>query len=198
MHASRLVGLVLVSGLVACSGAPQPKVFGTSPNLTPTVEVLGRDRVPMHLRIQLPQSAQVAAFFVVPGQGTQMLWPSDSTGSKPLPPGIQEVATWFATRTTVDDSSRLLRRPGRPPQNPDLPQGAPVGGQRQGGQFVESSYVLVYAAQDSLSYKTLNDRVIGVSLPGYTDEAFNTVTKLVRSATTGNGAWTAVAVPFRP
>jgi hypothetical protein len=127
-----------------------------------------------------------------------MLWPADSTGSRPLPAGVQEIATWFATRS-VTDSTRLLRRPQRPPPSTtDVQQGGSGGGQRSGSPFGVESFILVYAAQDSLSFKTLNDRVIGVSLPGYTDEAFNTVTKLVRAATTGNGAWTAIAVPFRP
>jgi hypothetical protein len=62
--------------------------------------------------------------------------------------------------------------------------------------MTSDAFVLVYASEDSLSLKSLNDRVIGVSLPGYTDEAFNTVTKLIRSTAAGTGAWSAIAVPF--
>src|SRR5689334_4981217 len=183
--------------LVACAGNPKPKTFGTASNLTPTVEVLGNDRLPLHLRVEMPQSAHVAAFYVVPGEGTQLLFPADSSGSKRLPAGTQEIATRFANRA-LNDTSRLLRRPGRAPAPVDV-QGVPQGGapgDRRANGVNETGYVLVYVSQDSLSYKTLNDRVIGVTIPGYSDEAFNTVTKLVRAASSGTSPWTANAVPF--
>ena len=97
------------------------------------------------------------------------------------------------------DSSRLLRRPGRPQPTGDAsgnPQGGSPGNSR--GSFQEQGFVLVYAAKDSLSFKVVNDRVIGVSIPGYADEALNAVTKLIRAASTGTGPWSAIAVPFRP
>jgi hypothetical protein len=196
---SRIATLAAL-GLIACAGNPKPKTFGTAADLTPAVEILGTTPLPLHLRIASPQPAYVAAFFVIPGQRIQKLYPTDSSGSQLLPAGAQDVATAFATRPTID-SSRLLRRPGRvqPPAGDASgnPQGGPPGGGR-GGQFQETGYVLVYAGQDSLSYKTLNDRVIGVSTPGYADEALNAVTKLIRAATTGNGRWSAIALPFRP
>jgi hypothetical protein len=180
----------------ACAGNPKPKTFGNAPDLTPMVEIVGNDRLPLHLRLDLPQSAHIAAFYVIPGQGTQMLYPADSTGSKPLPAGVQEVSTLFAVRPAID-SSRLLRRPQQratPPGDQGMPQG---GGQRRINGMEDAAFVLVYASKDPLTYQTLNDRVIGVSLPGYENEAFNTVTKLVRTAATGTGPWTAIAVPFR-
>jgi hypothetical protein len=182
---------------VACAGNPKPKTFGTASNLTPTVEILGNDRLPLHLRVEMPQSAHVAAFYVVPGEGTQLLFPADSSGSKVLPAGVQEISTRFANRA-LNDSSRLLRRPGRAPAPVDaqgIPQGG-VPGERRANGFNETGYVLVYVSQDSLSYKTLNDRVIGVTIPGYSDEAFSTVTKLVRGASSGSAPWAAIAVPF--
>ena len=198
MNHSRTLALVtLALAAAACAGNPKPKTFGTAPNLTPTVEILGNDRLPLHLRVEMPQAAHVAAFYVVPGEGTQLLFPADSSGSKRLPAGLQELTTRFANRA-LNDSSRLLRRPGRAPSPVDA-QGIPQGGepgQRRAVGMNEAGYVLVYVSQDSLSYKTLNDRVIGVSIPGYSDEAFNTVTKLVRGASSGNSPWTAIAVPF--
>ena len=141
----------------------------------------------------------MAAFYVVPGEGTQMLFPSDSVGSKRLPAGIQELSTAFANRA-LNDSSRLLRRPGRAPAPVDaqgIPQGGAPGDRRANG-IQEAGYVLVYVSQDSLDYKTLSDRVIGVTIPGYSDEAFNTVMKLVRGAAVGGAKsiWSAIAVPF--
>ncbi len=198
MHVYRFAILAVLAGAAACAGNPKPKTFGDAPDLTPVVEILGNDRLPLHLRVDLPQAAQVAAFYVIPGEGTQQLFPADSTGSKPLPAGVQEISTWFANRA-LNDSSRLLRRPQRAPPPVDaqgIPQGGAPGDQRANG-IQEAGYVLVYVSKDSLSYKTLNDRVIGVSLPGYFDEAFSTITKLLRQATTGAGKWTAIAVPFR-
>jgi hypothetical protein len=195
VHVTR-IALIGTLGIVACAGNPKPKTFGTGADLTPTVEILGTTPLPLHLRIAPPQPAYVAAFYVIPGQRIQKLFPTDSSGSQLLSPGVQEVATSYATRPTVD-SSRLLRRPGRvqpPVDASDNPQGRSSGSDR----FQETGFVLVYAAKDSLSYKTLNDRVIGVSIPGYADEALNAVTKLIRGATTGSGPWSAIAVPFRP
>jgi hypothetical protein len=191
------IPLTLALTLVGCAGNPKPKTFGPASNMTPTVEILGNDRLPLHLRVELPEAAQVAAFYVVPGEGTQQLYPADSTGSKRLPAGVQEIATRFANRA-LNDTSRLLRRPGRAPAPVDaqgIPQGG-VPGDRRANGFNEAGYVLVYVSQDSLSFKTLNERVIGVTIPGYSDEAFNTVTKLVRGASTGNAPWAAIAVPF--
>ena len=181
----------------SCAGNPKPKTFGTAAGLTPTVEVLGSDRLPLHLRVEMPEPAHVAAFYVVPGEGTQLLFPADSTGSKRLPAGIQEISTRFASRA-LNDSSRLLRRPTRTPPPVDA-QGIPQGGspgERRANGVNEVGYILVYVSQDSLDYRTLNDRVIGVTIPGYSDEAFSTVTKLVRTAARGSSPWTAIAVPF--
>ncbi|MEO5568587.1 MAG: hypothetical protein ABIR92_08845 [Gemmatimonadaceae bacterium] len=199
MNVTRSLSIGLAVALaVACAGNPKPKTFGTAPALTPTVEILGNDRLPLHLRVEMPEPAHVAAFYVVPGEGTQMLFPADSAGSKRLPAGVQEIATRFTNRA-LNDSSRLLRRSGRVPPPMDA-QGIPQGGapgDRRANSVLETGYVLVYVSQDSLDFKLLNDRVIGVTIPGYSDEAFNTVTKLVRGAAIGGKSeWTAIAVPF--
>ena len=191
-------GLVIAA---ACSGAPKPQVMGPAPSLTPTVELADNERLPAHLRLEQPQPAYVAVFFVAPGEATQLLYPTDSTGSKYLS-GAQEIATSFATRSrTTNDTTRLLRRPGgnRQPSGGSenvQPTYGRGGGVDRGSAFNET-YVLVYSATDSLSYKTLLERVVGISLPGYTNEAFNAVTKLIRAASSGNGRWSAVAVPLR-
>jgi hypothetical protein len=194
VHAIRFVTIGFVVILAAsCAGNPKPKTFGTAAALTPTVEVLGSDRLPLHLRVEMPEPAHVSAFYVVPGEGTQLLFPADSTGSKRLPAGVQEISTRFASRA-LNDSSRLLRRPARTPPPMDA-QGIPQGGspgERRANGLNEVGYILVYVSQDSLDFKTLHDRVIG----GYSDEAFSTVTKLVRGAASGSSPWTAIAVPF--
>lgn len=200
MPVIRIITLAAVAAALAgCAGNPRPKTFGTAAELTPTVEILGNDRLPLHLRIEMPHAAQVAAFYVVPGEGTQLLYPADSSGSKTLPAGVQEISTAFAARA-LNDSSRLLRRPQRaapPVDATGIPQGGSSVNESRANGIQEAGFVLVYVSRDSLEYKTLNERVIGVSLPGYQDEAFNTITKLLRNAATGTGPWTAIAVPFR-
>lgn len=197
MPTNRFAILALALATAACAGNPKPRTFGTASTLTPTVEVLGNDRLPLHLRVEMPQSAHMAAFYVVPGEGTQLLFPADSSGSKRLPAGVQELSTRFAARA-LNDSSRLLRRPGRAPAPTDA-QGIPQGGlpgERRANGIQEEGYILVYVSQDSLDYNTLNSRLIGVTIPGYSNEAFNTVMKLVRTAASGSAPWTAIAVPF--
>src|SRR3954469_1759895 len=100
----RTLTVTLALGLAACAGNPKPKTFGTASNLTPTVEILGNDRLPLHLRVEMPQAAQVGPFSGVPGEGTQLLFPADSAGSKRLPAGVQEIATRFANRALNDSS----------------------------------------------------------------------------------------------
>jgi hypothetical protein len=194
---SILFGFTIVLA-AACAGNPKPKTFGTADNLTPAVEILGNDRLPLHLRVDMPQAAHVAAFYVVPGEPTQRLFPADTTsGSKRLESGVQEISTTFAARA-LNDSSRLLRRPNRAPPPVDA-QGIPQGGmpgERRANGIMEDGYVLVYVSEDSLSYKTISERVVGVTIPGYSDEAFNTVMKLVRTAASGTAPWRAIAIPF--
>jgi hypothetical protein len=201
VRVSRIASVAALASTVACAGAPKPKVFGTAPSLTPQVEIIGKDRVPMHLNITPARPSYVTAFFVVPGQGTLLLYPTDSSGSKLMPAGAQEIATTFVTRS-APDTTRLLRRPGRGQPTGvgggDVQQGGDRsgGGMPRGGSYMPDAFVLVYASDDSLSFKALNERVIGVSLPGYADEAFNTIIKLIRAAAPGTGAWSAIAVPF--
>jgi hypothetical protein len=199
VHVIRYLTAATVGALgLGCSSNPQPKTFGTA-TLTPTVEIVGNDRLPTHLRINLPQSAQVAAFYVAPGAPTLLLYPADSAGSKRLPGGTQDITTAMANRELVD-TTRLLRHPPRGNPQPDVlgNQGADVPPSRGGpGQQIQG-FVVVYALSDSLDGQLVANRVVGVSLPGYQDEAFNTINKLVRAASRGTGPWAAVAVPFRP
>jgi hypothetical protein len=201
VHVTRYLTAAALSGLaLACSSNPEPKTFGSAPTLAPTVEILGDDRLPTHLRLSLPQSAQVAAFYVSPGAATLLLYPVDSGGSKRLPSGTQEITTTMANRALID-TSRLLRRPQRGgSQQPEIlgNQGADVPQQRGGPAQQADGFVVVYALSDSLDPQLVASRVVGVSLPGYQDEAFNTINKLVRAASKGSGPWAAVAVPFRP
>lgn len=183
-----------MAGVVACAGTPKPKVFGPAPSMAPSVELANGERLPMHIKVVQPQSSYLSVFYVVPGEGTQLLYPTDSSGSKLVPAGEQQLTTAFATKPT-NDTTRLLRRPARQTDRSQQQQNEGRGG---GYGMMQESFILVYAANDSLAYKTLAERVIGVTVPGYNDEAFNTVTKLIRTASTGNGSWSAIAVSAKP
>lgn len=163
--------------------------------MAPSVELALGERLPAHIKVVQPQSSYLSVFYVVPGEGTQLLYPTDSSGSKLVPAGEQQLTTVFAEKPKAD-TTRLLRRPGR--QTDQQNQGGREGGGRGGYGPMQDSFILVYTSKDSLNYSALTERVIGVTVPGYNDEAFNTVTKLIRAASSGSGAWSAVAVPARP
>jgi hypothetical protein len=58
--------------------------------------------------------------------------------------------------------------------------------------------VLVFASKQPLSFDTLEDKIVGVSIPIGETEAFTTVTMLLRGAAKPAGPWAAIAVPFSP
>jgi hypothetical protein len=64
--------------------------------------------------------------------------------------------------------------------------------------FNQRGYLLVFASQQPLVYKTLTSRVAGISIPIDDDDALNTVIKLIRATTQINGPWAAFASEYPP
>lgn len=201
MHVRTLCSAAVAAALVACAAA-KPRTYGAYNELTPRVSAKAGERTPQHLTVELSRAANVAVFLVVPGRGSQLLFPADSTQSPRIEAGSHEVTTSLA-RLALADSSRLARRPN---QNP------PAGGQRpaqgragrgafdpSGGSILnQHGYLLVYASQDSLPYTALSTRVSGISIPIDDADALNTVTKLIRETTRTTGTWAAYAAEFSP
>jgi hypothetical protein len=194
--------------LAACH-ASAPHKFGQSNDLSPAVVPTKGERQPLHLTIQLGHPANVVVFYVVPGRGSLLLYPEDSTSSGYLEGGSHLVATSLA-KNALSDSSGLIRRPanGVIPAGTANPRG---GGTRNGNNtrngtfgdagalgFAQRGFLFVYASQEAVPYKVLSSKISGLSLPAYDDDALNTVTKLLRENSHTNGPWAAYATDFPP
>jgi hypothetical protein len=199
------VGVLLV--IVASCVHSAPHVYGQYNDLAPKVAGAPGERTPRHLTVQLAKPANVAVFLVVPGRGSRLLFPMDSTQSQYVEAGSHLVET-AASTATLSDTSHLSRLPGTNPP-PQGQRGQGRNGNRQSGFSRDSSmglgvgfnqrgYLLIYASQQPLSYSLLNTRVAGLSIPSDDDDALNTVWKLIRSVTQTSGPWAASAAEFPP
>jgi hypothetical protein len=196
---------VAFAGLAACSGS-SPHKFGQSNDLAPAVVPTKGERQPLHLTIQLGRPANVAVFYVVPGCGSLLLFPEDSTSSAYIEGGSHLVATSLA-KIALSDSSRLIRRPatGALPTNNNQRGGGRAGNGRAttvadacAVSFTRRGFLLVYAAQEAVPYNVLASKISGLSIPAYDDDALNTVTKLIRENSHSTGPWAAYATDFPP
>ena len=193
---TRTIWSVAVAATLAGCAAAKPHTFGAYNELSPRIAAQTGERTPQHLTVELNKPANVAVFYVVPGRGSELLFPADSTQSGFLESGSHTVTTARA-RMLSPDSSRLQRRPGD--------QQAPRGtGQQRSGSFDpngrlgmnQRGYLLIYATPEKLSYSTLSTKVSGISIPIDDDDALNTVTKLIRETTRTTGQWAAYAAEF--
>jgi hypothetical protein len=194
----QVVALAVTTAIIAACASSKPHTFGDSGGLNPRITPQKGERVPQHVTVQLNQSANVAVFLVVPGRGSELLYPADSTQNGFVEAG-SHVLTTRATRNMLTDTSRLVRMPR---------QGQPVATTGGRGQFGRDSlgvgiltgrgYLLVYASQQALSFDSLSKRVSGLSIPIDDDDALSTVTKLIRERTHTTGPWAAYATDFPP
>ncbi|HEX3867453.1 MAG TPA: hypothetical protein VHV78_11910 [Gemmatimonadaceae bacterium] len=196
----------MIGALCACT-THTVHTFGQINDLAPKVAATRGERLPLHVTVQLGRPANVAVFLVVPGRGSTLLFPEDSTQSGYMEAGTHLVETSFA-KTQLADSSRLLRRPQT--TNGNIGNRGTMGGGRNGvggrGDVndngvlgaMQHGFLMVYASQEPLSYSTLAARVSGLSIPAYDDDALNTVTKLIRESTHTVGPWAAYATDFPP
>jgi hypothetical protein len=192
---ARTIWSVALAATVAGCAAAKPHTFGAYNDLSPRVAAQQGERTPQHVTVELNRPANVAVFYVVPGRGSELLFPADSTQSGFLQSGSHTVATARA-RMALSDTSRLTRRPDQTPvpgQRPQTRNGFDPSGRLGMNQ---RGYLLVYASQDSLPFSTLSTKVSGVSIPIDDADALNTVTKLIRATTHTTGQWAAYASEF--
>jgi hypothetical protein len=197
VRSGRIRFLVLLGVLVGCATGG-PHQFGQYADLSPKVAPQAGERLPQHLTVQVGRPANVAVFLVVPGRGSTLLFPADSTQSGFVQAGSHLVETSYS-RAALTDSSHLVRRPqtrqGPPGTRPTRGYGrdtAPAFGYNQHG------YLLIYASQEAMPYSILSTRVSGISIPIEDTDALNTVTKLIRQSTRTTGPWAAFATDFPP
>ncbi len=197
----RTIGIVVAGSMIAACASGGPKQYGQYSDLAPRVAPQQGERIPQHLTVQVARPANVAVFLVMPGRGSTLLFPADSTQSGYVEGGSHLVETSYR-RVALTDSARLLRRP----------QDSQTGVRGQGGRgrpgtgrdslpafgFNQRGYLLIYASAEPMPYSTLATRVSGISIPIEDADALNTVTKLIRSTTRTNGPWAAYATDFPP
>ncbi len=180
---------------VAGCAAAKPHTFGAYNDLSPRIAPQPGERTPQHVTVELNRSANVAVFYVVPGRGSELLFPADSTQSGFLQSGSHTLTTVRA-KMALNDTSRVQRRPDQPVPVGQRPQTR--GGFDPNGRLgmAQHGYLLVYASQDALPYNALSTKVSGISIPIDDDDALNTVTKLIRETTRTAGQWAAYAAEF--
>lgn len=200
MRFRRTKSAVLLAVLAGCATGG-PRQYGQYEELAPRVTPQQGERLPQHVTIQLNRPANVAVFLVMPGRGSTLLFPADSSQSGYLEAGPHLVETSYRRVAVSDSATRLIRRPAD--------QGRSRGGAGRGTSgaardtfptfgFNQRGFLLVYASEQRLSYHALSTRVAGISIPIEDNDALNTVTKLIRSATNTTGPWAAYATDFPP
>lgn len=190
---SALVGIVAVA---ACAGTVV-RQYGEYTTFSPRVSTSDKQPRPTKVTVQLAKPANVAVFLVTPGRTPTLLYPADSTQSTYVDAGTHEVTTALANKPATRDTSRLVRRPS---------EGVTTrGGMGQRGgsrdtmgtmmdrRLGATSYLLIYASQEPLSFKSLSTKVQGLTIPAEDNEALNTVTKLIHGTQQGAGPWAAWA-----
>jgi hypothetical protein len=202
--AAASMAVLAISALLAAGCASSaPHQFGQYQELGPKVAATPGERLPQHIKVQLDRPANVAVFLVTPGRPTTLLFPSDSTESGHMESGSHLVATSLAG-VSLGDTTRLTRRPTQGGRGGRMPNQGQRGGVPSGRDtlpafgFNQHGYLLIFAAQQPLPYKTLATRVAGLSVPIDDDDAINTVTKLVRERTALTGSWAAYSTDFPP
>jgi hypothetical protein len=198
-------GLITVATACASSG---PHLFGQYNDLGPKVAAVKGERAPTHLDVTLSRPANVAIFLVVPGRASTLVYPADSTESEHLDAGTHQVQTAIG-RAALSDTSRLVRRPNASGMGGIGGEGGGRG-RMQGGNYGTASrdsvanwlgahgYLLVFAAQEPMSYAALAHRVAGLTVPIEDNDALNTVAKLIRESTKIVGPWSAYATDYPP
>jgi hypothetical protein len=190
----RIVALAVI--LAGCVSG-KPLTFGEYSGLAPRVAPQKGERIPQHLTVELGRPANVAVFLVVPGRGSQLLFPADSTQTEFIEAGTHLVTT-SAGRNALSDTSRLIRLPNQMTRQPG--RGGRISRDTTTGQLgvIGRGYLLMYASQEPLPYSILSTKVSGLSIPIDDGDALNTVTKLIRSTTHTIGPWAAYATDFPP
>jgi hypothetical protein len=176
--------LALAAG--ACASGPAIHRLGDYATLQPLFSLPPNEKSPTRITVNLASPAYVAVLFVVPGRGTAIVYPVDSTTNNRVSTG-QSIPIRFSERpfnrdsmlaairrqqqgggrVTARDTSRDTIRFGslRDPS----PAASPIG------------YLLLVASPDSISYPMLRRRIEGVSIPIDDTEALSTVMKLVKA-----------------
>lgn len=202
-----LFSVAALAALAACGSTP-PRQYGQYSALQPRFTVLGKEGTrPESLAVALTQPAYVAVLYVVPGVGSTLIYPTDSTTYNHLNGGTTKVAVTFPHAPPLDSIRRRMAEMQRESRRDR-------GSVRQGGRAARDSaatrrdtmprflpdtslaaatggYLLMIASPTPLSYTAIRRHVQGISIPLDDDEALNTVVKMVRATLPEGTAWAA-------
>src|SRR6185503_3545729 len=174
--------------------------LGNYQAIAPRIDAVPKEAIPLHVQVALARPENAAVFFVVPGRGATLLYPTDSAMSPRLTAGAHILATTLAERA-ARDSTRVVHpnTQGSPLPMPATDRrisAATVMSADSTGRVTSDGYLLLYATDDSLDYTTLRNRVTGVTIPIESDAALQTVTMLIKGTTRSRGQWAAYSTEF--
>ena len=187
--------VLTLSGVLAlgCASGPIIKQLGDYGTLHPSFTLPANEKSPTRATVTLEQPAYVTMLYVVPGRGTSVVYPTDSSVYNHLDAGQHEIPIHFGARPFNRDSlMAVLRRSGQGGRGREFPQGRQRDTVRRDstarGPIAEPSpasspvgYLLLVASSDAIAYAALHRRVEGVTIPIEDDEALSTVMKLVKA-----------------
>jgi hypothetical protein len=193
--------VALIIALTACASTG-PLQFGDSQAIAPRIDPVAKEGVPLHVQVGLARPENVTVFFVVPGRGATLLYPTGPESPTRLTAGAHILPTVLADRTSRGTGASVQ------PNTSGAALPMPNAGRRanaatvlsadSAGRLNSEGFLLLYATDDSLDYDALVNRVTGISIPIEDDAAVSTVTKLIKGTTSGLGKWAAYSTEFVP
>ena len=208
MRQIRFATIALLTAVAVGCGPRKPTTYGDVATLQPSFSLRPKEKPLQHFTVSVAQPASIALFYVVPGIGARIVYPTDSTTDNVVQPGAHELVGRFPRAINRDSLYAARRRGGRPaPQrnprdttgrmepgaNGDYrfnPDSAGVIGMNT---FNDQGYLLLVTSPTRLSYSELRRHIEGITIPAEDDGALNTVVKLARATLPEGSTWAAFA-----
>lgn len=196
MRPTRLASLAVLAATAIGCGSPKPTTYGDVATLQPSFSLRPKEKPLQHFTVSVAQPASIALFYVVPGVGAKLVYPTDSTTDNTVQPGAHELVGRFPRAINRDSlfaaRQRGRRTPGQRPArdttgrvqpgaNGDYRFNADSAGTIGMNTFNDQGYVLLVTSPSKLSYGELHRHIEGLTIPAEDDAALNTIVKLARS-----------------
>jgi hypothetical protein len=198
-----LASLAALALIAAACSKPKPVQLGPDPSLAPRLSVADSVRPPRAMTVELAEPASVVVLAVFPGRGATIVWPQDSAASPQLGRGTHQLPI-DSVRLPASPDTVLFRRPSgvgvdtaRARRDRDRQMRIDTAGIRRGMVGPEGAHFLLFASRAPISYAAVRRRVEGVTIPIGTNEALNTVSKILADAVPGDSRWAGYATEVR-
>ena len=209
MRPTRLATFAVLAAAAIGCGPRKPTTYGDVATLHPSFSLRPNEKPLSHFTVSVAQPASIALFYVVPGIGARVVYPTDSTTDNSVQPGAHELVGRFPhaiNRDSLFAARRHAPRPTTQRQPRDSAGRVQPGG---GGDFRTSSadsagmiglntfndegYLLLVTSPSRLSYSDLRRHVEGITIPAEDGDALNTIVKLARATLPEGSKWAAFA-----